>query len=178
MSIFVNLLTISRMVFGAVIFILLTRSDLYWMAFTLFLIAGITDYLDGYLARKYQVISQIGEILDPIADKILIVFMLYALSVSLSSFYIAFVGAIIITREVWVGALRDFNARNSKISATKVTFLAKIKTTIQLFTISIYLLGLSLNNMIILTIADFFLSISLFVTVYTGYLYTLNTFKE
>ena len=122
MSIFVNLLTISRMVFGAVIFILLTRNDLYWMAFTLFLIAGITDYLDGYLARKYQVISQIGEILDPIADKILIVFMLYALSVSLSSFYIAFVGAIIITRKYGLAHLETLMLETQKYQQQKLRF--------------------------------------------------------
>ena len=62
-------------------------------------------------------------------------------------------------------------------SATKVTFLAKIKTTIQLFTISIYLLGLTLNNMLIIVIADISLFISLFITLYTGLIYTLNSLK-
>ena len=62
--------------------------------------------------------------------------------------------------------------------ATKVTFLAKIKTTIQLFTISIYLLGLALNNMIILLIADIIAFVSFLITIYTGYQYTFNTFKK
>ena len=110
MKIFINILTVSRVLLGAVIFLLLTRTDLYFTALLLFFIAGITDYFDGYLARKYDEVSEIGEILDPIADKILIVFLLFAISVSISSFYIAFAGAIIITREIWVGALRDFNA--------------------------------------------------------------------
>ena len=70
----INSLTFARILLAAVIFILLTRSDLYWTALILFFIAGVTDYFDGYLARKYNAISQIGEILDPIADKILIVF--------------------------------------------------------------------------------------------------------
>ena len=175
---FINLLTFSRIFLGAIIFLLLTRTDFYWTAFVLFLIAGVTDYLDGYFARKYQAVSELGEILDPIADKILIVFLLFAISVSISSFYIAFAGSLIITREIWVGALRDFNARQLKSDATKVTFLAKIKTTIQLFTISIYLLGLSLNNMIFLLLADSFLLISILITIYTGYQYTLNTFQK
>ena len=175
---FINFLTFSRIFLGAIIFLLLTRTDFYWTAFVLFLIAGVTDYLDGYFARKYQAVSELGEILDPIADKILIVFLLFAISVSISSFYIAFAGSLIITREIWVGALRDFNARQLKSDATKVTFLAKIKTTIQLFTISIYLLGLSLNNMIFLLLADSFLLISILITIYTGYQYTLNTFQK
>ena len=76
-----------------------------------------------------------------------------------------------------MGALRDMNARNGKSDATKVTFLAKIKTTIQLFTISIYLVGLAINNMLLLVIGDIFLFISLFITLYTGFLYTLNSFR-
>lgn len=177
-SLFINLLTVSRMFLGAIIFVLIAMTDFYWTAFLLFFIAGITDYFDGYFARKYKATSVIGEILDPIADKILIIFLLFAISVSLSSFYIAFIGSLIISREIWVGALRDFNARKSRLDATKVTFLAKVKTTIQLFTISIYLLGLSLNNMLVLLFADLLLFISLLVTIYTGYQYSLKSFKK
>ena len=178
MTTFINLLTLSRMLLGALIFILLMSPENYLLAFILFFIAGVTDYFDGYLARKYNSVSELGEILDPIADKILIVFVLFGLAVNLSSYLIGFIGALIITREIWVGALRDFNARNNKSDATKVTFLAKIKTTMQLFTISIYLLGLTLNNMLLVVIGDIFLFISLFITLYTGYIYTLNSFKN
>jgi CDP-diacylglycerol--glycerol-3-phosphate 3-phosphatidyltransferase len=153
-------------------------SDGYLMALILFFIAGITDYFDGYLARKYNAVSQLGEILDPIADKILILFLLFGLAINLSSYLIGFIGALIITREIWVGALRDLNARSGKSDATKVTFLTKIKTTIQLLTISIYLLGLTINNMFLIVIGDIFLLISLFITLYTGYIYTLNSFKN
>ena len=177
MSIFVNLLTFSRILLGAFIFILLMSPDNFLLAFILFFIAGITDYFDGYLARKYNSVSELGEILDPIADKILIAFVLFGLAVNLTSYLIGFIGALIISREIWVGALRDFNARNNKSDATKVTFLAKIKTTIQLFTISIYLLGLTLNNMLLVVIGDIFLFISLFITLYTGFLYTLKSFE-
>ena len=177
MTYFINLLTLSRIFLAAVIFLLLTRPEGYFLAFILFFVAGATDYFDGYLARKYNSVSELGEILDPIADKILIVFVLFGLAVNLSSYLIGFIGALIITREIWVGALRDFNARNNKSDATKVTFLAKIKTTMQLFTISIYLLGLTLNNMLLVVIGDIFLFISLFITLYTGFLYTLKSFE-
>jgi CDP-diacylglycerol--glycerol-3-phosphate 3-phosphatidyltransferase len=177
MPTFINLLTFSRILLGAFIFILLMSPDNYLLAFVLFFIAGITDYFDGYLARKYNSVSSLGEILDPIADKILIVFVLFGLAVNLSSYLIGFIGALIIAREIWVGALRDFNARNNKSDATKVTFIAKIKTTIQLFTISIYLLGLTLNNMLLIVIGDIFLFISLLITLYTGFIYTLKSFE-
>ena len=178
MLLFINLITLSRIILGAVIFVLLTRAEMYWYAFILFFLASITDYFDGYLARKYNLVSQLGEILDPIADKILIVFLLFAIAVNLTSYYIGFLSAVIITREIWVGALRDFNARQQNSNATRVTFLAKIKTTIQLFSISTYLLGLAMNNMLILLIADIMLFFSFLITIYTGYQYTLNTFKK
>ena len=104
--------------------------------------------------------------------------MLFGIAINLNSYLIGFVGSIIITREIWVGALRDFNARNNKSDATKVTFLAKIKTTIQLFTLSIYLLALTINNMLLIQFAHIFLFISLFITLYTGFIYTLSSFTN
>ena len=177
MAILINILTLSRILLAALIFILLMSPDTYFWALLLFFIAGITDYFDGYLARKYDAVSQLGEILDPIADKILILFVLFGLAINLSSYLIGFIGAIIITREIWVGALRDLNARSGKSNATKVTFIAKIKTSVQIFTITLYLLGLTLNNMLIIVVADIFLFISLFITLYTGFIYSINTFK-
>jgi CDP-diacylglycerol--glycerol-3-phosphate 3-phosphatidyltransferase len=157
---------------------LLTSTDGYFMALILFFLAGITDYFDGYLARKFNAVSELGEILDPIADKILILFVLFGLAVNLSSYLIGFIGATIITREIWVGALRDLNARNGKSNATKVTFLAKIKTTIQLITLLIYLIGLAFNSMLIIILGDIFLFIALSITLYTGFIYTLNSLKN
>ena len=178
MALFINLLTLSRIFIGVIIFVLLMSPDKYLACIILFFFASFTDYMDGYLARKYDLVSQLGEILDPIADKILIVFIFFGLAVNLSSYLIGFVGAMIITREIWVGSLRDMNARNGNINATKVTFLAKIKTTVQLFTISIYLFGLAINNMLTVVVGDIFLIVSLLITFQTGYIYTVNSFKK
>jgi CDP-diacylglycerol--glycerol-3-phosphate 3-phosphatidyltransferase len=175
---FINFLTFSRIILAVFIFLLLMSSDGYLLALILFYIASLTDWLDGFLARKYNAVSQLGEILDPIADKILVVFVFFGLAVNLSSYLIGFFAALIITREIWVGALRDLNARNNKSDATKVTFLAKIKTTIQLFTISIYLIALTLDNMLLIIIGDILLFASVFITIYTGFLYSINSFKE
>ena len=178
MTTLINILTLSRIFLAAIIFVLLMSPEGYLLALVLFFLAGVTDYFDGYLARKYNAVSQLGEILDPIADKILILFVLFGLAINLSSYLIGFIGAIVITREIWVGALRDLNARNGKSDATKVTYLAKIKTTIQLMTLLIYLIGLVLNNMLIIILGDIFLFISLFITLYTGFIYTLNSLKN
>ena len=175
---FINFLTFSRILLAAIIFLLLMSTEAYLLALILFYIAGLTDWLDGYLARKYNAVSQFGEILDPLADKILIVFLFFGLAVNLSSYLIGFLASLIIAREIWVGALRDLNARNNRTDATKVTFLAKIKTTTQLFTIGIYLFALTINNMLLIILADVFMFLSLIITIYTGFVYTMNSFNN
>ena len=178
MNLFIQLLTYFRIIAAPAIFILITVLNFYGWALLLFMLASASDYWDGFLARRYKLESTVGAILDPIADKILVTFLILALSIELSSIFVAFAGGLILVREFWVGALRDMNARNHKSDATKVTFLAKIKTSTQLFTISLYLLSLTINNMLLLVIADIFLFISLFITIYTGFIYTLNSFKK
>ncbi len=173
----INIITFSRIIIAVVIFLLLTINDYYLIALILFIIAAFTDYIDGFLARKYSMTSQIGEVLDPIADKILIIFLFFGLALNLSSYLIGFLGAFIITREIWVGALRDFNSRNSNVEATKVTFLAKIKTSVQLFSIFLYLVALAYNKMLLIIFGDIFLIIAFLITFYTGYVYTIKTFK-
>ena len=120
----------------------------------------------------------LGEILDPIADKLLIVFVLIGLSLNLSSFYVGFFASMIIAREIWVAALRDYNARSMRSDRTKVTFLAKIKTTVQMGVISIYLFGLAMNNMMVLLFADILLLLAFLITLQTGLQYTYQTFKK
>lgn len=176
-ALIINILTLIRILIAMIIFILLTLDNFMVTALILFFIAGMSDYFDGFIARKYNLTSQLGEILDPIADKILIIFLFIGLALNLSSFLIGFVGALIISREIWVSALRDLNSRNNNIAATKVTFLAKTKTSIQLGTILIYLLALAFDIMLLVIIGDIFLVIALLITMYTGFQYTYQTFK-
>ena len=174
----INLLTLTRIIIAVIIFGLLAINSYYLLALLLFFIAGISDYFDGFFARKFNATSQIGEILDPLADKILIIFLFFGLAVNLSSFLIAFGGSLIVTREIWISALRDYNARNDNIEATKVLYIAKIKTSIQLLTITIYLVGLAFNKMLFIVIGDIFIIISVLVTLYSGYIYTNNCFNN
>ena len=173
-----NVITLSRIICAILIYLILYLENSYSIALFLFFIASFSDFLDGYLARKTNSESVLGEILDPIADKLLIVFVLIGLSVNLDSFLIGFISAVIISREIWVAALRDINARNNQSDKTKVTFLAKTKTAIQMFAILAYLFGLTLNNMMVLFFADIILIIALLVTIQTGFQYTISTFKK
>ena len=175
---FLNALTLSRILCAILIYLFLYLESYYLLALILFGVASFSDFLDGYVARKTNSESVLGEILDPIADKLLIVFVLIGLSINLESFLIGFISSIIISREIWVAALRDINSRNNESHKTKVTFLAKTKTAIQMLVILIYLLGLTINNMMVLFFADIIIIIALLVTIQTGFQYTISTFKK
>ena len=178
MNSFIQFLTYFRIFTAPIIFILITAFDSYVWALFLFFLASISDYWDGFLARKYKLESKVGEIIDPIADKILVMFLILALCIELSSVFIGMVGGIILAREFWVAALRDLNARQGTSESTKVTFLAKLKTSIQLLVFSFYLIGLTLNNSLILFISNFLLFLALIITLQTGLSYTIATFKR
>ena len=178
MNFFVQSLTYFRIITAPILFILITYFDFYGAALILFIVASSSDYWDGYLARKYNLESELGAILDPIADKILVTFLILALAIELNSIFIGFLGGLVLVREFWVGALRDVNARQDNQEATKVTHLAKIKTTIQFLTFNSFLLGLYLGNTLILFISNFLLFLALIITLQTGLSYTMSTFKQ
>ena len=178
MNYFIQFLTYFRIFIAPIIFIFVTIFDLYELALLLFILASISDYWDGFLARKYQLESIIGAVLDPIADKILVTFLILALSIELSSVFIGIVGGIMLVREFWVGALRDLNARQGTPNATQVTLWAKVKTSIQFLTFACYLYGLAFSNSLILFLANFLLFLALIITLQTGLSYTMSTFKR
>jgi CDP-diacylglycerol--glycerol-3-phosphate 3-phosphatidyltransferase len=149
----------------------------YGITIWIFFLASISDFLDGYLARKYNLESELGRILDPIADKILIAFTLIALTVHLDSFFIGLMTSLILAREFWVSALRELNAIQNHSHATKVTMLAKIKTTTQFLAIAGYIFALYLNLSILLFASNLILFSAVLITLITGLEYTLNTFK-
>ena len=103
------------------------------LAAPLLLLAGLSDYFDGFYARKYNVVSILGKILDPIADKLLVIGVLLSLaSENLLDFYFGFIPTlIIILREIFISGLRE--SVSSYNFTLKVSVLAKWKTTIQLF---------------------------------------------
>jgi CDP-diacylglycerol---glycerol-3-phosphate 3-phosphatidyltransferase len=175
---FIQFLTYFRIISGPIIFLLILLPQNYGWALILLMLASATDFWDGYLARKYSFASEYGAVLDPIADKILITFVLIALSLCLESIYVALISSMMLAREFWVSALRDLNARGGKMNATKVTFLAKIKTLVQLLTLCLFLLGLFVNSPFTIFIAKFFLFAALIISIQTGLTYSLQTFSK
>ncbi|GCE63418.1 CDP-diacylglycerol--glycerol-3-phosphate 3-phosphatidyltransferase [Candidatus Mycoplasma haematohominis] len=130
-----NLLTISRLLFTPVVLILInvnsTTSNI--LAGLLFLFCCVTDFLDGYLARKWQVESSFGKTFDPLADKVLI---LGALILFIAQSKVLILLAIFhIIRDVSMDVMRLFLYKKNRI--IPASFLAKLKTITQMLTILI-----------------------------------------
>jgi CDP-diacylglycerol--glycerol-3-phosphate 3-phosphatidyltransferase len=134
-----NLVTCSRVLMIPVV-ILLYYSNLEHgrlLAAGLFALASLTDWLDGYLARKLNLASDFGAFLDPVADKLLVVIALVLLVANFPSPWFVLPTAVIIAREVFVSALREWMANCNKRDLVKVGYIGKVKTTVQMLGITI-----------------------------------------
>ncbi len=138
-----NILTVMRLLAApgvALAFALFDRPYADWIAFTLFILAALTDYVDGYLARAWQQESNFGRMLDPIADKAMVVIALAVIIGLWGPKALLLVPiAFILLREVFVSGLREF--LGNKAGKLKVTWLAKWKTTAQMVAIPVLLLA-------------------------------------
>ena len=173
-----NILTIGRIIivpiFVLTFFIPGFFGDL--IPFFLFVIASFTDYLDGLLARLFKEESKLGELLDPIADKILVAAALILLVMNgVIKNYEVVAAIIILTREILISGLREFLAKGQ--IKLPVSNLAKLKTVLQMVAISLLLTGETGNKIINFqdynaqTIGIILLWLSAFLTLFTGYDY-------
>ena len=173
-----NILTIGRIIIAPFFVLAFYLPGFYGdlTAFALFVIASFTDFLDGMLARMMGEESKLGELLDPIADKIIVATALILLVMSGTIRHYEVIAAIIIlTREILISGLREFLARGQ--IKLPVTNLAKLKTFLQMVAISLLLTGETGNKIINFqdynaqTIGIILLWLSAFLTLYTGYEY-------
>lgn len=129
-----------------VMFLYFHRPIADWFALTLFVSAAITDYFDGYLARLWKQESKFGTMLDPIADKAMVVIALLILTgYSGMNPWLILPATVILFREVFVGGLREY--LGAKAGLLKVTKLAKWKTTAQMIAIAVLFLGTGLEHL-------------------------------
>ena len=142
-----NILTTLRMLAApgvAIMFLYFHRPWADWLALALFVGAAITDYFDGYLARLWKQESKFGAMLDPIADKAMVVIALVVITgFSGMNPWILLPATLIIFREVFVSGLREFLGATAKLLA--VTKLAKWKTTAQMVAIAVLFFGTGLD---------------------------------
>ena len=169
-------ITLSRIFLGPIIFLLSVFFHAYFSALLLFFLAALTDYFDGKLARTYKVTSKLGAILDPIADKLLLVFALLSILLITNDLYIGFMVAIILAREIWISGLREYAIESNNADATTVTFLAKFKTSVQFIAITMYYISFSSDQAIITFLASFVLFLALLLGLQSATNYTKNVF--
>lgn len=106
----------------------------------LFGLAGITDWLDGYVARKYGMSTPFGAFLDPVADKLMVAVALVLLVELHNSVWFTLPAAVIIGREIVISALREWMAELGKRATVAVSMVGKVKTTLQIIAIVVLLL--------------------------------------
>lgn len=142
-----------------------------WLSFAIFSIAGITDFLDGYVARKFNQTSMLGAFMDPIADKLLIAAaIMMMVAFGRIEGYSVIAALVILCREFVVSGLREFLA-DLKVSLP-VTMLAKWKTFFQILALGFLLVGDASPDLIpSVLIGDICLWLAATLTLYTGYDY-------
>jgi CDP-diacylglycerol--glycerol-3-phosphate 3-phosphatidyltransferase len=169
-----NILTYGRILAIPAIIILLFPGDDFgrWLALAIYIVASVTDFLDGYLARIWRQQSALGRMLDPIADKLLVVTVILMLvAEGTIGGWSLLAAMVILSREVLVSGLREFLAE-VRVSLP-VTQLAKWKTAIQMVALGVLIIGPAVDDSVpyAIEIGLVLLWIAALVTIYTGYDY-------
>lgn len=149
-----NKLTLIRIVLVPVCMLLTLFGHMYW-ALAVFIVAAITDFFDGYIARKHNMVTSFGKIMDPLADKILV---FGALLCFLQSGYInAWCVAVILAREFFVTGMRVVAVDKGKVIAA--SWWGKVKTNVQIFSVIIGFLTFETDYILIGQIAVYIATI-------------------
>ena len=156
-----NYITISRilLIFPVLALASPEQSNTNWIALILFVIAGITDHLDGYVARKTGSTSNLGALLDLLADKLLIIVTLFYFISYASNILLIIPSLLIIIREIIISSFRQYLAEKEGENPLKVSFIAKSKTTLQIFALAFLIISPNFGQpFFILTISLFWLA--------------------
>ena len=138
-----NILTLLRILLIPV-FVLIYYLPYSWAPIAtgcIFAVAAVTDWLDGYLARKLNQSSTFGAFLDPVADKLIVAISLALLVESYASFWITIPAVVIIGREIVISALREWMAELGKRANIAVSYIGKLKTALQMLSILIMIVA-------------------------------------
>ena len=123
---------------------------LWWTTFIVYVLAAMSDWFDGFLARKYNVCTKLGGVMDHIGDKLLVVNTLIMLTVMMPVWFIIVPVVLMISRELYISGLREFlGTQKIEMPVPKARFsMGKIKTTLQMITIAAFLLLFAIGAMI------------------------------
>jgi CDP-diacylglycerol--glycerol-3-phosphate 3-phosphatidyltransferase len=168
-----NLLTFSRIVMIPV-FVILFYMPAGWsnhLAAFVFLAAALTDWLDGYLARRMGLVSALGAFLDPVADKLMVATALVLLVAADPSIWIAISAAVIIGREITISALREWMAELGARAKVAVSWVGKFKTVMQMTSILLMIYRDDFLGLPIYQIGVALLYVAVFLTLWSMLVY-------
>ncbi|HEC27948.1 MAG TPA: CDP-diacylglycerol--glycerol-3-phosphate 3-phosphatidyltransferase [Gammaproteobacteria bacterium] len=175
-----NLLTLLRILLIPFFFVVYVI-DAGWsnqVATVIFVVAAITDWLDGYMARRLKQYTTFGAFLDPVADKLIVATALVLLATDqkvmdlvVSGPLFAAAVAIIIGREIVISALREWMAELGKRASVAVSYIGKVKTTLQLIAISLLVYQESLFGVPVFALGELLLFVAAALTLYSMIVY-------
>ena len=148
----------------------LTKISEEYLALMLFIVAGLTDYFDGFIARKTKTETSLGAFLDLLADKLLVCLVLVWCAFISSSIAIVIPALVIISRELIISSMRQFLVEKIGKNPIKVTYIAKSKTTIQIIAISFLILSPEMGELFN-KVTTLLIWVAAFISVYTLYNY-------
>ncbi len=163
-----NQITMGRVVLSIVLFVLMTYR-IYAVSFVLFVVAASTDWLDGYFARKWQLVTQLGRILDPFADKLIICGTFIFLAAEPESRVRPWMAVVIMGRELLVTALRSFIEQRGRDFSAELS--GKLKMVFQCVAAGASLFYLAWRPDLPIVILDVLVWIAVALTVYSGATY-------
>lgn len=150
-----------------IIVMLLNIQNQYLIVCIIFIIASITDAMDGYIARKYNLVTDFGKFMDPLADKLLVISALICMIEK--GLVLGWMVIIIVARELTVSILRAIAAADGKVIAASGG--GKLKTISQMIAIPLLLLGAEFENILLINIGTIAILIATLLTLYSGWEY-------
>lgn len=141
------------------------------LATVVFVAGALTDWLDGWVARRYNMYSAFGAFLDPVADKLAVTVALFVVVQAYPTLWMALLSAVIVGREITISALREWMAQMGAHGLVKVAGLGKIKTIVQMTAISCVIFHESLLGLPIGLIGEWLLAAAAALTLWSGFDY-------
>jgi len=136
-----------------------------------FAFASVTDWLDGWIARRWNQYSAFGAFLDPVADKLMVATALFLVVQSHPTKWMALWAAVIVGREIAVSALREWMAELGQRAKVAVAAVGKIKTIVQMIAVTLLLYQAPLLGIPVFTIGEWMLAAAALLTLWSGYEY-------
>ncbi|MCE5232950.1 MAG: CDP-diacylglycerol--glycerol-3-phosphate 3-phosphatidyltransferase [Mizugakiibacter sp.] len=140
-------------------------------AAAVFMLAAITDWFDGYLARRFDQVSAFGAFLDPVADKLMVAVTLFLLVQNHPTALLAVTAAVIVGREIAVSALREWMAHVGERARVRVALLGKFKTAVQMVALVVLLLQHDSETLRLYHVGESLLVLAAVLTIWSGFAY-------